>query len=200
VASVKTDNALAAIQDRLKENTERIEECHVSTKGFSDVPRLQWLRNLGSRLKATIQKIFLLNVHTYRTVLAIHARLSLEAERSMVQFQEPIVFEDARGRIFPIHPQLIKNWRGFDAVLESRFEGIPGYQSVRQKAYILQNRLTNKDVDRQIDFCNAFLPGQRGDISVIFKALFQSKRSSSSSCPRCQTATDTPFPEKDTTW
>lgn len=201
-SSIKTDANLEEIRNRLDQNTTRIEACNASTKGLADTLRLQWLRDLGSELKSTIQKIFLLNVHTYRTVLAVHARLPMEAERSMVQFQEPLVFEDARGRIFPIHTQLIETWRIFDAVLESRFEGIPGYQSVRQKSYVLQNRLTKEDVSRQTEFCNAFLPGQKVDMSVILKDILESNRSSSSSssCPRCQSITDTPLGVKDTTW
>jgi len=199
-ASTKAEATLAEIRDRLSENTARIEESNVSTKGLAGILRLQWLRDLGTELKSTLQKIFFFNVQTYRAVLDIHARLPVKAEREMSRLQEPMEFEDARGRIFPIHFQLIESWKTFDAVLESKFEGIPGYQNVKHKAYVLQDRITNKDVNRQIEFCNAFLPGQRVDMSVIFRDLFDSLNLRPSSCPGCQALTDTSFQGKDTTW
>ena len=115
----------------------------------------------------------------------------------MALFQEPIVFEDAIGRLAPVHVQFVNSWEMFDSVLEMRFEGAPGLEKIKRKEYALQDQATRQDVDRKRKFDVSFLPGQRVHMSMIFQAT-----NNYAGCPRCQfiSETDPKLPEIDIKW
>ena len=71
-------------------------------------------------------------------------------------------------------------FKTFGAVLESRFQQLPGHRKIKRKEYALRSNCLGKDVDTSIAFNRCFLPGQRYDMSMIFNSGHPQN-----SCPAC---------------
>lgn len=199
----RQDSVLGDIRDQLAEGNRLVATTNSTTNNIAKALRFQWLRDIGTGLKSLIQKNFVLNIQTYQAVRALHAKLPHALERSMVLSEEPIIFEDARGHIVPIHTNLIDTWKLFDIILETKFEGAPGLQKVVRKDYVLQDRATNREIDRAISFRKAFIPGQKIDMSIIFRSAVGATPTSShvsTPCPRCHCLCSTAGADKDTVW
>lgn len=182
----KQNTLLAEVNDRLKENTKLILAGIAISKKVASALRLQWFCQLGLELKDFMRRIFALNVATYQAVISIQRGLPSHLERTLIQ--EPFILDDAIGRIAPVHMQFITSWEAFDSVLELRFRNFPGHKKVQDKEYIFQEHATGREIDRSYAWDASFLPGQRIEMSMIFK----STRSVVSTCPRCQLATERP--------
>lgn len=89
--------------------------------------KLSRVGDLCTQIKTTVTKILFVNIATYKAVLALQNLLPSHLERSLIN--EPFVLEDAIGRMSPVHLQFISSWAAFEAVLETRFRGIQGYES-----------------------------------------------------------------------
>ena len=150
---------------------------------------------LCTQIKAAVTKILFINVATYKAVLALQNLLPSHLERSLIN--EPFVLEDAIGRMSPVHLQFISSWAAFEAVLETRFRGIQGYEKVVNGHWTLQDHATGRDISRKSCWEGAFLPGQRVDMSLLFERETtvndfdsgdENRRGSDSgaACPRCQ--------------
>jgi hypothetical protein len=191
----KHDATLHNIQHRLTENNQLIGTGNSTLTTITD--RLQWICNLSTGLKTMMANILFINIATYRSVLSLQSRLPDQAERSMALFQQPIIFEDAIGRLAPVHVQFVNSWEMFDSVLEMRFEGAPGLEKIKRKEYALQDQATRQDVNRKRKFDVSFLPGQKVHMSMIFQAI-----NNDAGCPRCQyfSDTDPKMPEIDIKW
>jgi len=98
-----------------------------------------------------------------------------------ISFSEPIVLEDAIGRVSHFHLDFIKSWEAFENILTLRFESVPGEIKVRRGEYSLENRSTGRDVNRSRPWDNCLIPGQRIDMSVIFNSPHRT-----TTCPNCQ--------------
>jgi hypothetical protein len=151
--------------------------------------------DLCAQIKATVTNILFINVATYKAVLALPNLLPSHLERSLIN--EPFVLEDAIGRMSPVHLQFISSWAAFEAVLETRFRGIQGYEKVVNGKWTLQDHATGRDIPRTSCWEGTFLPGQRVDMSLLFErettinqfdSCGEAGRDSNSSdaCPRCQ--------------
>jgi hypothetical protein len=156
---------------------------------------LSRIGELCTHIKAVVTKTFFINVATYKAVLALQNLLPSHLERSLIN--EPFVLEDAIGRISPVHLQFISSWAAFDAVLETRFRGIQGYEKVVDGHWTLQDRATGRDIVRTQRWEGAFLTGQRVDMSLLFErettvdafdheSEFNMGRDDSAACPRCR--------------
>jgi hypothetical protein len=185
------DSVLDKVCNRLEENNRLLSAGNATARKLLNSLRLKWLKQLGLELKALMRKIIIINFATYRAVIAIQEGLPTHLERSMIQ--EPFILEDAIGRIAPVHLQFIDSWDAFDAVLELRFRGMHGFAKVRRKEYTLQERATGKEIHRCRHWNSSFLPGQRIDMSLIFKReVTRSHQSAAASCPKCQLTSDKP--------
>jgi hypothetical protein len=87
---------------------------------------------------------------------------------------------DALGRIAPVHLELINSWGVLESVLEARFHNIPGERKIKRKEYALQERSSQRDIQRSASFNSCFLPGSKVDMSMIFKQIH-----SAAHCPGC---------------
>lgn len=74
--------------------------------------------------------------------------------------------------------------KAFGAILEFRFQELPGRHKVKRKEYTLRSKLIDKDVDTSMTFNRCFLPGQRYEMSIVF-----STPHAQSSCPACHVDT-----------
>lgn len=61
-----------------------------------------------------------------------------------VERQQPILFEDAHGRLTPFHVEFINSYAVFQAVLEARFNNMPGMWKVRNLEYAVQDTRSKK--------------------------------------------------------
>lgn len=164
--------------------------------------------DLCTQIKTAVTNILFVNIATYKAVLALQNLLPSHLERSLIN--EPFVLEDAIGRMSPVHLQFISSWAAFEAVLETRFRGIQGYEKVVNGNWMLQDHATGQDISRKSCWEGAFLPGQRVDMSLLFErettvnhfdSCSEGRRDSNNSaaCPRCQ-ADVTESGNKDIQW
>lgn len=178
-ANQKQNSFLEALQSSIDRNTEVLKSHAISVK---DVMKLDWLRNLASDLKGLARKILFINLATFRMVSELRASLPSHLDRCLIQ--EPFLLENAIGREAPVHLQFINSWDAFYAVLEIRFQDLQGYNKVKRKEFVLQERTTTRDISRTGSWEGSFLPGQRVDMSITFTELRQNVELS---CPKCQT-------------
>lgn len=123
---------------------------------------------------------------TYQAVISNQASLPGRLERGLIE--EPVILEDALGRIAPVHLQFVTSWDAFDAILEIRFRGFQGHKKIAQGHYGLQDRATGKEVEQSRAWQRAFLPGQRVEMSMVFHHN-EPKHSDPANvtCPGCHT-------------
>jgi len=126
-------------------------------------------------------KIYDVNVATYNIVLGLQAGLPSSLERTLAH--EPFMLEDALGRITPVHMQFVNSWEAFDAILEVRFRNAPGYKKVQGRKYTLQEQKTRKEISRARPWDASFLPGQKIDMTLIFRS--RKGESNGAVCPAC---------------
>lgn len=176
----KQDGLLEVLQSSIDRNTEVTKSHTILIKDFM---KLDWLRTLASDLKGLVGKIFFVNLATFRIVSELRASLPSHLDRCLIQ--EPFLLEDAIGREAPVHLQFINSWDAFYAVLEARFRDLQGYNKVKRKEFVLQERATRRDISRAGSWEGSFLPGQRVDMSITFT---ETRQNVELSCPRCQTA------------
>lgn len=99
--------------------------------------------------------------------------------------EQPVLFEDAHGRLAPFHVEFINSYAAFQAVLEARFENMPGLRKVRNLEYAMQDVQSKKILDFSTPWENNFRPGRRFNMSMVF----QLPKAVTSSCPGCSTKT-----------
>ena len=177
---------LQQIQDEVKENKELLVIGNSVASSVREALRLDWLKQLSSDLKAFMQRIIAINVSTYKAVISLQSLLSSQNGGALIE--QPFVLEDGIGRKAPVHLQFINSWGAFHAVLEQRFQDVQGYKKVQREEYILQEHATRREIKQSQRWETAFLPGQRIEMSFVFKSADQ--ESTRTSCPSCKTSAD----------
>lgn len=116
---------------------------------------------------------------TCNAIVSLQACIPAQLNRTWTQ--DPVMLEDALGRVTPFHLEFIDSWEVLESVLEARFRQLPGHRKIKRKEYVLRANFSNKDVDSSsIAFNRCFLPGQHYDMSMIFNAA-----RAQNSCPAC---------------
>ncbi|ORY18387.1 hypothetical protein BCR34DRAFT_554139 [Clohesyomyces aquaticus] len=124
--------------------------------------------------------VLMANCRIFEAIAALHDRIATNE----VHFDKPAVFEDAHGRLFPIHLQWTDSWEAFEDILRCKFKNVPGLGKVLRGEYILRDSYSATDVVvRSRPFEHIFRPGRRIDMSVIFQFWNCELRL----CPRCRT-------------
>lgn len=100
-----------------------------------------------------------------------------------IQREQPVTFEDAHGRITPFHVEFINSYGAFQAVLEARFENMPGLTKVMNLEYAMQDIQSKKIIDLSGPWENTMRPGRKFVMSMIF----QMSNAVVSACPGCST-------------
>jgi hypothetical protein len=148
--------------------------------------RLEWLQKLGTELKRFMSDIITGNIAIYREIVALRSAFSKQVDRPLTE--DPFMLEDAIGRIAPVHLRFINSWSAFQAVMEIRFEGKQGVLKICRKEYILQDMATGREVDMSLNFEDAFLPGQKVTMSLVFRhTSSEHTAQTTTTCPRCKT-------------
>ncbi|KAJ4305461.1 hypothetical protein N0V90_000992 [Kalmusia sp. IMI 367209] len=177
---------LLEVKDRISNATQQITNGNTALSKITDALRLDWLRQLGSDLKSLLRKVIATNIVTYHAIVSIQTVLSSRLERTLIE--EPFILEDPIGRIAPVHLQFVTSWDAFNAVLEIRFRNRQGFKKIKDKQYGLQEKATRREIDQSRPWQRSFLPGQRIDMSFIFRSNEPDNEDSNRiTCPGCQT-------------
>lgn len=102
-----------------------------------------------------------------------------------IEHEQPVLFEDAHGRLAPFHVEFINSYTAFQAVLEARFENMPGLRKVRNLEYSMQDMQTKQILDLSRPWEYNVRPGRKFVMSMIFEL----PKGVISSCPGCSTET-----------
>ncbi|KAJ4350224.1 uncharacterized protein N0V89_008845 [Didymosphaeria variabile] len=185
---------LLNIKDRIDNATQHVTNGNTAISKIVDALRLDWLRRLGSDLKSLMHKVIATNIATYHAVVSIQTVLSSRLERTLIE--EPIILEDPIGRIAPVHLQFVTSWDAFNAVLEIRFRNLQGFKKIQDKQYGLQEKATRREIDKSRPWQRAFLPGQRIEMSFIFRSDDrgepENEDAKTITCPGCQASSPHP--------
>ncbi len=127
--------------------------------------RYEWIQNLGSELKAFLQQIIYDHMAIYRELASL--RTAFEARVVLPISEHPFIFEDACGRIAPIHLSYITSWASFYAVLQIKFAAHPDFNMILHEQYSLREYGTERFIDRSLDIRDAIFPGQKVIQSVV---------------------------------
>ncbi|GJN70802.1 hypothetical protein VFPFJ_08686 [Purpureocillium lilacinum] len=110
---------------------------------------------IGVRLDTLVdlaKNIWRSNLRIIAMVSEMHGRLP-QPNASHTWFQDPIRFEDALGRVFPIPSEY--SWSKVHAIIQDQFATGPGSQKVKSREYLLYNSL---DMRRPLPQQHAHLP------------------------------------------
>lgn len=149
--------------------------------------QLSWFSKLLVSVKSMLSRGFRLNLATHQAVLSIQKSLSQSMDRTLIQ--DPFVLEDPLGRVAPVHLQFITSWRAFYAVLATRFEGLPGYEKIERREFVLQERATSREISDEDPWEIAFRPGAWVCMSLLFRRDVKSAERNNH-CPYCGTVSD----------
>jgi hypothetical protein len=179
---------LSTLRDRIEDANEGINAGNSILGKLSDVLRMDWLRQLGAELKGLLYQSIAINIATYQAIVSNQTSLPSRLERGLID--DPVILEDAIGRMAPMHLQFITSWEAFNAILEIRFRGLQGHRKITKKQYELHDRATGRDIDQSQLWQRALLPGQRVEMSILFHDdIPPNSSSNSATCPGCHTST-----------
>ncbi|CZR68719.1 uncharacterized protein PAC_18618 [Phialocephala subalpina] len=132
------------------------------------------LRNIMFKLLDTNMKMhsILLDIHKLQQNIP-----------PQIQLQQPVLFDDAHGRLFPFHMEFINSFEAFQAVIEVRFQHVPGLRKVQKNEYAVREHRTKRKINLKAPWESVFLPGRKFHMSMIFRQ----PQNPVSSCPGCQT-------------
>ncbi|KAK2040333.1 hypothetical protein LZ31DRAFT_504516 [Colletotrichum somersetense] len=169
----------------------RIRNSNQSLKGYFGMIG----RRILSRLDSVSRLGMELNSSTFRLismVLTMSAQLS-SIRTVIMRLERPIseeyfTFEDATGKLFPIHLRTVTSWEAFEYIIADKFKGRKGAHRTQRRRYSLQERASGRAVDRSLNWESAFLPYQKIDMSLMCREAEKTALTKSSpSCPRCST-------------
>jgi hypothetical protein len=149
---------------------------------------------LGTELKNLMFRTMAMNLIIYASVDRVHTSImDLSRTLTTVSLITPISHEqmfylrDAIGRVSAITLSFITSYDALTAVLQVRFQGMPGQRKILKKEFALQNRATGQDVDVTQRWESAFLPGLWYDMDMIFQVTQTDDvdDAEQDACPRC---------------
>lgn len=138
-----------------------------------------------TELQNLLRKVVQSQMETFTAVLQfqqLQANMPPQIER-----QQPILFEDAHGRLAPFHLEFIDSFAAFQAVLEVRFTQVPGLKKVKSLEYVMQDTASKKTLDLNKPWESIFRPGRKIIMSMLFQQVdyTQSRAPAVVSCPGC---------------
>lgn len=105
--STATQEALLAnIKSSLDENRKETQAAKSEVQAIGS--GFDFVRNLGAELVFFMQKIWNINILTYKAIVTLQSRLPPQLERCWTQ--EPVTLRDALGRVTPVHLEFIESW------------------------------------------------------------------------------------------
>ncbi|MCJ1388796.1 hypothetical protein MMC18_001646 [Xylographa bjoerkii] len=104
---------------------------------------------------------------------------------SQVERQQPVHLIDALGKVAPFHLEFIRSHDAFISVLKCNFSKIgSGAEKIENRESAIQETHSKRDIDLNRDWDCCFLPGQRVEMSMIFRQRDKAI-TDSDVCPGC---------------
>jgi hypothetical protein len=114
-----------------------------------------------------------------------------------IEREQPVLFEDAHGRLTPFHVEFINSYAAFQALLQARFENMPGLGKVKGLEYSMQDTHSKRILDLSRPWESNMRPGRKFAMSMVS----QLTKAVRSSCPACSRETSNPNEEgSDVQW
>ncbi|KAL8902722.1 MAG: hypothetical protein Q9207_004434 [Kuettlingeria erythrocarpa] len=147
---------LEEIKTRIEENHSEVQAARIDIQSIgSGIVRF---RQLGADILSLMQRIWSGNIMTYRANITLQSQLPRQLERTWAQ--EPVMLKDPLGRVTPVHLEFVETFEIFQAVLEMRFDQLPGNRKVQRKEYALHADQSKQEIDTALAFRRWFRPGQ----------------------------------------
>ncbi|ESZ93230.1 hypothetical protein SBOR_6386 [Sclerotinia borealis F-4128] len=119
------------------------------------------------------------NIRVFQMVLEIHQVITHIP--SQVNRQHPVYLIDALGRHTPFHLEFIRLKEAFVSVLKINFSHVGRAASIIEHGdFAIQDSATKRDIQLQDDWELCFSPGQKVEMSMIFRQV-----QVSNNCARC---------------
>ncbi len=179
---------LQTVNQHLGSHTSVLSDQRIAMENVAE--RISWISQTCADTQAVLGTLLSLSSQISAAVMTLQTGLPSSLERSLAD--EPFILEDALGRKAPVHLQFIDSWDALHAVLEIRFQNLQGAEKVAGKEYVLQDHRTGRDILPSRPWVGTFLPGQRVEMSMIFKDIKGQPPPSTlpenrcPTCPRCQ--------------
>ena len=152
-------------------------------------------------IQTLVQQLLECNLKVYSTILEMEAMIRSHLP-PQVERQQPVYFEDAHGRVFPLHIEFVDSFTTFQAVLELKFIDVPGLAKIRRQEYVVGVAGSGRVLDmRKQPWGLVFTPGERLDMSMVFHSQYE-KPHEVRTCPACGTGEELARREDDsvTSW
>lgn len=101
-------------------------------------------------------------------------------------FEQRFILEDATGKSWTIYMTNIPDWESLDFFLQKRFKGKKGARRVLRRRFVLQERASQIEIDRAVDWEAVFTSRQLVDMSLFCRDPTDHIMMASS-CPWCKT-------------
>lgn len=181
-----------------KLQSEAIEECTQLGKAIrNDSDEVKTLAVKNNQLLITQSDLIATLCSTYANFFQqLQNTLPPQIER-----QQPVIFEDAHGKLAPFSVEFINSFAAFQAVLEVRFADVPGLKKVKSLQYVMQDTMSKKALDVSRPWESIYRPGRKVVMSIMFHQVAWSSYAVLS-CPGCLMEVEDflrfAFQEKDT--
>lgn len=180
-----TKRDLYRIQKGTKENTK------LARQGNRLIAKLvghfKWIFKIGLEIKQQLNGIRRAIDTVHNEVLAIRQAIAALSSVSESVSEKPFIFEDAIGRIYPIHLSYITWWTTFYAVLAIRYRSES--PMIRKLAGACLNSLVDFASGRKIsilqDICDAVQPGSRVVRRWVVLTVMNNECEALRCCPTC---------------
>ncbi|OBT55540.1 hypothetical protein VE04_04276 [Pseudogymnoascus sp. 24MN13] len=143
----------------------------------------------GKKLLVMTTKVMQTNIKVFQVVLDIQRIITTIP--GQIDRQQPIYFIDALGRSSPFHLEF-----ALVSILKINFKKV-GHASdmIERGEFVIQDSATKKDVNLGMEWDLCFSPGQRVEMSMVFKRRIRP----TNNCPTCKTDCGKST-EEDTVW
>jgi hypothetical protein len=192
---------LKTIRTRLDEVDHRLSASNNLILKLAAQARKTWLLQLGNELKALMFRTMAMNLVIYASVDKVHNSI-MDLSRTLttlspitpVTHEQMFYLRDPLGRVSAITLSFITSYDALTAVLQVRFQGMPGQKKILRKEFALQNRATGRDVDVSQRWESTFLPGLWYDMDMIFQITNTESADGANqdACPRCKEKSNQP--------
>ncbi|KAH8589843.1 Clr5 domain-containing protein [Bisporella sp. PMI_857] len=146
-------------------------------------------RATAKRVNKLISKIAVIEetVHELRRYIeGIETRRNAPRGFASCWKQDPMILEDALGRLLLIPLEIVVSWEIFEEHLRSLFQVCPGAKKVQKREYAIEDRSTRTAFSKNQPWSLFSVPGRKVEMSMIFK----DRSKTSVVCPKCDTISD----------
>ncbi|KAH7086801.1 hypothetical protein FB567DRAFT_51569 [Paraphoma chrysanthemicola] len=195
------DDMLKTIRTRLDEVDQRLSAGNNLILKLAAQARKTWLLQLGNELKALMFRTMAMNLVIYASVdkiqnsiMDLSRNLTTLSPITPITHEQMFYLRDPLGRVSAITLSFITSYDALTAVLQVRFQGMPGQKKILRKEFALQNRATGRDVDVTQRWESIFLPGLWYDMDMIFQITNTESADDANqdACPRCNEKSNQP--------